>query len=257
MGCLFNWYLEASKHTQDSKIAYLQNTIPKLFKVNRWLNEDRNASEVSFPLPLFSVSLVPPFSSPSAQYPSPLYPPLPHSNSLTELPFFSEPLPAFSSLKRTKTCPFKIRPSENPNAKPLISYVPWTKAELQAVVKDFPQVTEGLHRFAEEFNIVIQTCQPGFSDLYQSVHMLVAEGQAQHWMKTASWDDPEKSLELQLGDKEKPLLPYSMIKFRKLPGKSIWQFLGLSQRHSMGIRSRIVPRSPVSVWTIISAPYHV
>lgn len=32
--------------------------------------------------------------------------------------------------------------------------------------------------------------------------MLVCEGQAQQCMKTANWDDSEKSLELQPGDKE-------------------------------------------------------
>ena len=65
-------------------------------------------------------------------------------------------------------------------AKPLISYIPWIKAELRAIAKDFSRVTEDPHRFAEEFNIVIQTQQPGFSDLHQLVHMLVTEGQAKH-----------------------------------------------------------------------------
>ena len=51
--------------------------------------------------------------------------------------------------------------------------MPWTKAELQATVKDFLKVIEDAHRFAEEFNIVIQTYQPGFSDLRQLVHMPV------------------------------------------------------------------------------------
>lgn len=46
----------------------------------------------------------------------------------------------------------------------------------------FSKVTEDLHRFAEKFNIVIQTYQ---SDLYELVYMLVGEGQAQQWMKTA------------------------------------------------------------------------
>lgn len=30
----FSWYLEASKHIQDSKIAFLQNTTSKLTEVN-------------------------------------------------------------------------------------------------------------------------------------------------------------------------------------------------------------------------------
>lgn len=80
----------------------------------------------------------------------------------------------------------------------MISYNPWTRAELRATVKKFPKVTEDPHRFAKEFNIVIQTYQPGFSDLYRLVHMLVGEGQAQHWMKTANWKSTEQSLEFQL-----------------------------------------------------------
>ena len=74
--------------------------------------------------------------------------------------------------------------SEDPKAKPLISYIPWTKAELQAIVKDS-------HRFAEDFNIVIQTYQAGFSYLYQLIHMLIREGHAQHWMKITNWESPE------------------------------------------------------------------
>lgn len=69
---------------------------------------------------------------------------------------------------------------KDPTAKFLVSYVLWTKAELQARVKDFPKVTEDRHRLAKEFNIVIQTYQLSFSDLYQLVHMLVGEGQASH-----------------------------------------------------------------------------
>ena len=45
--------------------------------------------------------------------------------------------------------------------------MPWAKAELQAIVKDSPKVTKDSHRFAEKFNIVIQTYQHAFSDLYQ------------------------------------------------------------------------------------------
>ena len=60
----------------------------------------------------------------------------------------------------------------------LISYVHCTKAELWAIVKDFPEVTEDPQRFAEEFNIVIQTYQLGFSDLHQLIHILISKGQA-------------------------------------------------------------------------------
>ena len=57
--------------------------------------------------------------------------------------------------------------SEGAEAKSFISCMPWAKAELQAIVKDIPKVTKDSHRFAEKFNIVIQTYQRAFSDLYQ------------------------------------------------------------------------------------------
>lgn len=65
-----------------------------------------------------------------------------------------------------------LKLSDNP-AKLLISYVPWTKAELRATVKDFPKVTEDPHRFVEEFNIITQNYQPGLSNLYQFVYCLL------------------------------------------------------------------------------------
>ena len=83
--------------------------------------------------------------------------------------------------------------------KPLISYIPWTKSELPAIVKGFLRVNEDPHWFDEEFNTVVQTYQPGFSDLCKLVRMLVCEGQAQHWMETANWETPDRFLELQLG----------------------------------------------------------
>lgn len=74
---------------------------------------------------------------------------------------------------------FKTRPSEDPEAKLLISYTPWTKVELRVIAKDFPIVIKNSSISAEEFNIAIQTYQPGISDLYQPVHMLVGKGQAE------------------------------------------------------------------------------
>lgn len=68
------------------------------------------------------------------------------------------------------------------------------------MVKDFPKAIEIPHRFAEKFNIVIRVHQPGFSDLYHLVHMLVSEGQVQHRLRSANWENPEWSLEGQLGD---------------------------------------------------------
>lgn len=47
------------------------------------------------------------------------------------------------------------------------------------MVEDFSKVTKGPHKFAEEFNIITQTFQAGFSDLHQLVCMLDSVGQAQ------------------------------------------------------------------------------
>ena len=54
--------------------------------------------------------------------------------------------------------------------KPLISYIPWTKTELQAILKNDPKVIEDSYIFAKKFNTVIKTYQPGFSESYQLVH---------------------------------------------------------------------------------------
>ena len=103
------------------------------------LKEDKKASQVFLPIPT-SFYLLPSYS-----------------NSLNELPFFSELLLVPSSSESIRNYIFKIKPSEDPNAKPLISPVSWTKAESQAIVKDFPGVIEDPHRFAKEFYIVILT----------------------------------------------------------------------------------------------------
>ena len=70
-----------------------------------------------------------------------LYPQFPCTNSLAKLPFSSETLPTPFSSVPIRTCPSKIKSSEYPEAIPLISYILWTKPELQAVVKNFPKVS--------------------------------------------------------------------------------------------------------------------
>lgn len=86
-----------------------------------------------------------------------LYSPLTRSNPPAEVPFFSEPLPLPTSslIKSIEICPFKIRLPKDPNSKHPISYVPWTKAKLKAIVKEFWKVTEDPHRFAKEFKMVV------------------------------------------------------------------------------------------------------
>ena len=112
-------------------------------------------SQTPPPMPSSSFSSTPPMP--------PLYPQSSQTNSLAKLPLFSETLPTPFSSELVRIYPFKIKSSEGPEAKSLISYSTWPKDELRAIVKDSPKVTEDPHRFAEEFNIVIQTYQPVFS----------------------------------------------------------------------------------------------
>lgn len=68
---------------------------------------------------------------------------------------------------------------------------PGLKLNLWAIVRGFPKVPEDPQKCVEEFGIVIQTYQPGFSNLYQLVHLLVIEGQAQDWMRLARRKHPK------------------------------------------------------------------
>lgn len=86
-------------------------------------------------------------------------------------------------MKAINTLPFKIRLSEDTTKTPQISSTSLTKAELRAIIKDFPKVMEDPHRFAEKFSIVTIIYHPGLSNLHQLVHMLVREGQAQTRLK--------------------------------------------------------------------------
>lgn len=94
------------------------------------------------------------FLLPSYNYASST-PPVPSHQFSLQTPPFSETPPSPFLPEITWICRFKIKPSEDPEAKLLITYIPWTKAELWAIVKDLPKVTEDLDRLAEEFNMVI------------------------------------------------------------------------------------------------------
>lgn len=62
-------------------------------------------------------------------------------------------------------------------------------------MEEFPIVTKDSGNFAKEFDITIQAYQPGFSDLYQVINMLLGEVQARHWVRTARSEHPERDLE--------------------------------------------------------------
>ena len=55
------------------------------------------------------------------------------------IPLFSQTCPTFFSSDLVTVCPFKIKPSEDPENKLSISYIPWTKAKLKFTVKKFPK----------------------------------------------------------------------------------------------------------------------
>ena len=68
-----------------------------------------------------------------------LYTQFSHTTSLIELTLFSGIFPTLFFSKLIRACPFKIKLSEDLEAKPLIFYIPQTEAELQAIVKEFPK----------------------------------------------------------------------------------------------------------------------
>ena len=58
-------------------------------------------------------------------------------------------------------------------------------------------MTKDPQRFAEEFNVAVQTYQFGFSNLHQLVLMPVGEDQAKHWLKLAEREHTKGDLEKQ------------------------------------------------------------
>lgn len=167
-----------SKQIQDSKTASLQSTISKLTAATKQLREvkglpgslwlpailrlqTRRASQLGL-RPLLCCHL----PTSRQRHPQPLHTlSLPQSNLLSMALAVRTSAP-LSSSEPIRTRPFKVKPSQDPTAELRASYVPWTKAELQATVQNVPKVTEDPSRFVEEFNVVIQTYRLGFSDLY-------------------------------------------------------------------------------------------
>ena len=141
----FNWYFEASQ-----LLSRVWNCLCKrLTEASKWLKKDKMAPEAWGSSSLASLSQALPLA-PSSSFFSmmptpPLYLQIPHSNSSTKLSLFSETLPTPFSSALVRTCLFKMKSSEDPEAKPLISYTTWAKAEMQAIVKDLPEETEDLN----------------------------------------------------------------------------------------------------------------
>ena len=66
-------------------------------------------------------------------------------------------------------------------------YTPWTRTKLQNLTKDFPDPLQDPLGFAQEFDLIVRTLVPGYSDLYQIVYLLVSESKAKEWIKEANW----------------------------------------------------------------------
>ena len=107
----------------------------------------------------------------------------PHTNYFTKFPLFTETIPTLFSSELIRMSSFKIKPSDksgswwwtgrpgvlqfmgsqrvfhdwatelnwtdDPEARLLNSYIPWTKVELQTTIKDSPKVIKDSHRFSK------------------------------------------------------------------------------------------------------------
>uniref|UniRef100_K7E0E8 Uncharacterized protein n=1 Tax=Monodelphis domestica TaxID=13616 RepID=K7E0E8_MONDO len=123
------------------------------------------------------------------------------SNPATSLDSIPEPLE--SPEAPIPQFPFKIKGREGTKTMQ-VSFTPWTKTELRAMAKEFPKARENPIEFAKEFELTLSTYQPGLSDLYQLAHILVGSGDAAHWFKTASWENPLEYINQLMARKEGP-----------------------------------------------------
>lgn len=76
-----------------------------------------------------------------------------------------------------------------------ISYAAWTKSELLALVKDFPDPKINSLEFEWHFKLIIDAYQPGFSDLYQYSHAY-RKYLGQEWMLATDWNQPLEDFKL-------------------------------------------------------------
>ena len=96
-----------------------------------------------------------------------------NTNSPTELPLFSKFFPLPFPLNLSEPVPLKLSCLRIQRINALFYILPVLKLNCEPQSKIFSQVTGEPHRFAEEFNTVIQTYQQCSSDSCQLVHMLV------------------------------------------------------------------------------------
>lgn len=78
--------------------------------------------------------------------------------------------------------PFKVKLPEVAGEPPQVSFTPWSKTELRAVVKEFSKPWRNPQHFFKEFRVTVRAYVPKLLDLYPLVHMLVGLGEAPEWM---------------------------------------------------------------------------
>lgn len=91
----------------------------------------------------------------------------------------------FYSKENIEQLPFKVKLPEVTGEPPQVSFTPWSKTELRAIVKEFSQPREEPPTVIEEFRVTVRLYVPKLLDLYPLVHVLVGLGEAPEWMREA------------------------------------------------------------------------
>lgn len=72
----------------------------------------------------------------------------------------------------------------------MITYVPWIRTELKNLPKDFSDPLQDSDGFTKEFDLTVRTCDPGYSDLFQLIHLLASESKATELLNMVCWETP-------------------------------------------------------------------
>ena len=152
------------------------------------------------------------FSSFPFMIPVPLlYPQVPHNNSLTKTSPSLGNSPHSPFLWIIRTCPFKRKPSEDPEAKqfPIFQGLD-LKFELKSRI--FPKKPNIL---TDLLRNLIKSFQSEFSDLVSVSFYAVKARPSTEW-KLTNWENSKRFLELQLGDQSTNLYTQAWANARQL-----------------------------------------
>ena len=78
--------------------------------------------------------------------------------------------------------PASLKEKPTGRGEPALMYTPCTRSELKNLTKDFPDPLQDPLGFAREFDLTVRTYEPGYSDLYQLVRLLVSKSKAREWI---------------------------------------------------------------------------